>query len=340
MKDRRWLQLFADGGDGAGSSSAEGANTGDGSADAGQSYESKLEALGVPKEKIRNRSNKEGETSSTQTKPKSEPQAETAQEDARRQDDAAKETDTVPKRMTWDEIMADPEYNQQMQETVKNRLRQSKQAEDTLEKLKPALDLLSSRYKVDPSNVESLAAAIVDDSAYYEDKALEMGVDTETAKRIDQIERENERMKREREMTIEQQKVQAHIAKLGLQAEALKAQFPSFDLRTEMQNPVFVRLTAPDSALSLEDAYFAVHRKEIQAASMQVAAQKALEKASSSVQSGQKRPIENGASLQAASVTTFDYSKASKEQREELKNKIRLAAARGEKIYPPYKRKE
>ena len=50
-------------------------------------------------------------------------------------------------------------------------------------------------------------------SSYYEKKALEMGVDIETAKRIDQIERENERIKREREMTIEQQKGQAYIAK-------------------------------------------------------------------------------------------------------------------------------
>lgn len=319
-----WLQLFADGGDGAASSSAEG--TGETSAVAEQSYESKLEALGVPKEKIRNRSKTEPKT---EVKAEPEAKAEAKTEEPEKQDDAA------PKRMTWDEIMADPEYNQHMQDTVKNRLKQSKQAEETLEKLKPALDMLARRYKIDADNVDSIVGAIENDNAYYEDKALEMGVDTETAKRIDKIERENERMKKEREITLEQQKVQQHLAKLAQQADALKAQFPSFDLRAEMQNPAFVRMTAPDSPLSLEDAYFAVHRKEIQAASMQVAAKKALEKASNSIQSG-KRPLENGASSQAASVTMFDYSKASKEQREELKNQIRLAASRGQKIYPPY----
>ena len=41
-----------------------------------------------------------------------------------------------------------------------------------------------------------------------------------------------------------------------------------------------------------------------------------------------------GTTRQAPSVATFDYSKASKAEREALKARIREAAARGEKIYP------
>ena len=93
-------------------------------------------------------------------------------------------------------------------------------------------------------------------------------------------------------------------------------------------------MTSPNSLMSLEDAYYAVHRKEIEAARSQVIAQKTAEKFSNAIQAGSRRPDENGTSGQAPSVTTFDYSKASKEQREALKREIFAAKARGEKLYP------
>jgi hypothetical protein len=65
-----------------------------------------------------------------------------------------------------------------------------------------------------------------------------------------------------------------------------------------------------------------------------VIAQKTAEKFSNAIQAGYRRPDENGTSGQSASVTTFDYSRASKEQREALKREIYAAKARGEKLYP------
>ena len=94
-------------------------------------------------------------------------------------------------------------------------------------------------------------------------------------------------------------------------------------------------MTAPGTGLmSVEDAYRAVHRKEIEAAQSQVIAQRTAQKISNAIQAGSRRPDENGTSGQSASVTTFDYSKASKAQRDALKQQIRAAAARGEKLYP------
>ena len=157
-----------------------------------------------------------------------------------------------------------------------------------------------------------------------------MGVSVETAKRIDQQERETARQQREEARTLEQQKFQNHIMKLEQQGEALKKVFPKFDLRTELQNPAFARMTSPNVGISVEDAYYAVHRNEIQAAAMQVTAQKTAQKISNSIQAGSRRPNENGTSGQAPSVTTFDYRTASREQREAFKKRIRS----GEKIYP------
>lgn len=125
-----------------------------------------------------------------------------------------------------------------------------------------------------------------------------------------------------------------HLAKIHQQAEEMKKVFPNFDLRTEMQNPYFVRMTHPNVGMSVEAAYHAIHYKELQAAAMQVTAQKTAQKISNSIQSGIRRPNENGTSGQAPSVTSFDYSKASPEQRRAFKQYIRSEAAHGRKVYP------
>ena len=121
-----------------------------------------------------------------------------------------------------------------------------------------------------------------------------------------------------------------HLRGLERQAEEMKTLFPGFDLRRELDNPAFARMTAPDVGIRVEDAYYAVHRQEIQSAAMQVTAQKTAQKISNSIAAGSRRPNENGTSGQAPSVTTFDYRSMSPEQREALKRRIRS----GEKIYP------
>ena len=330
----KWLNLQLFAGEGAGDG-GEGAATGENSAAAGHQ---RLLELGVPADKIRK--NRAYTLNAPVQKPaaaeqeqKQEPQQEQA---------AAAETDTEekqtekPTRMSWEEIKADPEYNKQMQLMVQSRLRGAKVAEENLGKLAPALELLARKHGMDPANMDydALAKAISDDNAYYEDKALEMGVPVETAKKLDQQERDTARQQRLKQQTLEQQKVQQHFIKLQQQGEELKKVFPNFDLQKELQNPAFVRMTAPNVGISVEDAYYAVHRNEIMAAGMQVTAQKTAQKISNSIQAGARRPNEAGTTGQAPSVTTFDYRNASPEQRKAFKDHIRSEAAQGRKVYP------
>ena len=337
-----WLQLFA--GEGAGASSGgegggEGTVSGENSLAAG---DQRLRELGVPEDKLRKiaqRAKAKLPEGAVRTAPMQAQEQKPQEQVATATDNPTEEKaeTTTPKRMTWDEIMADPEYNKEMQKTMQSRLRSAKNAEESLSKMTPALEVLARKYGQDPANpdYEALAKAIDNDDSYYEDKALEMGVSLETAKRIDQQERDTARQQREAERTLEQQRFDDHIKSMEQQGEALKKMFPSFDLRTELQNPVFARMTAPGTGImSVEDAYRAVHRKEIEAAQSQVIAQKTAEKISNSIQAGSRRPDENGTSGQSASVTTFDYSKASKEQRAAFKREIYAAKARGEKLYP------
>ena len=331
MFNDKWLNLQLFAGEGAGDSGGDGAATGENNADAGHQ---RLRELGVPADKIRkNRAYKLSAPAPKAANHEQNQEQEPKQEQAAAAGNPTEETKTNgPARMSWDEIMADPEYNKQMQSVVQSRLRTAKGAEDTLGKLTPALELLARKYGQDPANIDydALAKAISDEDSYYEDKALEMGVSVETAKRIDQQERDTARQQREQQRTIEQQKFQQHIMKLEQQGEAMKQVFPNFDLRKELQDPRFARMTSPNVGISVQDAYYAIHRNEIQAAAMQVTAQKVAQKISNDIQSGKRRPSENGTSGQAPSVTTFDYRNMSPEQRKALKDRIRS----GEKIYP------
>lgn len=181
--------------------------------------------------------------------------------------DAAAEG-TASSRVTWEEVKADPQFNREIQNIVRERLK-------------------AQRHKsADPQPEEW--------DAFFD----------------------------------------AHLRTLEQQAEAMKALFPGFDLRSALDDPAFARMTAPDVGISVEDAFYALHRSEIQSAAMQVAAQKTAQMLSDTIRSGQMRPAENGTRSQGASVTGFDYRAATPEQRSALKKRIRDAAARGEKIYP------
>lgn len=323
---RKWqlLQLFA--GEGAGSSGGSGgdggaapAASGEGSADAGHQ---RLLELGVPENKIRKpRAKQESKLPAGAIRNQPQTEAPPAQQAAAAEEPKA-QTENTPARMSWDEIVKDPEYNAELQKIIKARVKDDGQNKAILETLAPAIKHLAQEHGLDPENVDhtALVKAITGE---YEDKALEMGVSKETAMKLDQQQR-----------TLEQQKFQNHIMKLEQQGQALKAIVPNFDLRTEMQNPVFARLTSPSVGLSVEDAFYAVHRREMQAQSMQVAAQQATQMISNAIQSGTHRPDEAGTTSQAPSVSKFDYKNMTPAQRKALRDEIHRAAAEGRKIYP------
>lgn len=117
----------------------------------------------------------------------------------------------------------------------------------------------------------------------------------------------------------EEATLRAHFDSLQRQANDLRRQFPDFDLGRALEDPVFLRLTAPGIGVSLEDAYYATHRNQLR---------------QNIAQAARSRPQENGTGAAAPAVTAFDYRHASAQQREELKKAIRAAKARGEKLYP------
>lgn len=325
MAKLKWLNLQLFGGEGADGGEG-GASSVDNSVDDGQQA---LLDLGVPKDKIRKRAKGKSFASAPATNAQTEAQT-TDKQDASANDPAEEtKTDEAKPKYNWDEIKADPEINRHLQEMMQARLKGLKRSDEVLEKLAPALEVLARKYKLDANNLDydALSNAINNDDDHYEDLALMSGDSVENVKARD-IQARNEAREQK---TLEQQRFQEHIQRMEQEGEALKALYPSFNLRTELQNPIFARMTAPGKGImSVKDAYEAVHRQEIEAAKHEILAKNVASKISSSIQAGQRRPTENGTSAQAPSVTTFDYRNMSREQREALKARIR----RGEKVVP------
>ena len=334
MTNEKWLNLQLFAGEGTGGEGGEGANTGDNAnADAGQ----RLRELGVPDSVLRKRARYAAKAPETTAKTEeAEPKAaENTQQDAAAENPTEEKTET-PARMSWEEIVADPEYNKQLQVIIQSRLKSAKGAEEALAKLMPALELLARKHKLDPAKMDydALTKAISDDDSYYEDKALQMGTSVETAKKIDQQERDTARQKKAEELTLQEQKIRNHFAGLEQQAKEFQKIIPGFDLQTELKNPAFLRMTSPNVGISVRDAYYAVHHDEMMQAGMQATAKATAQNISNNIQARQRRPDENGISGQAPSATTFDYRNASPEQRAAFKKDLSARLARGEKVYP------
>lgn len=230
------------------------------------------------------------------------------------------------------------DFNQAVQGIVQKRLSKSKADTEFLNKLTPVIQLLGKNYGIDiedvrKADVDVLTKHIMDDNRFYEDIASQMGLTEDQAKRVYQTEQRNRQLEaQERERTEEEQRRSA-FANIIKQADELKVKYPMFDLDTEMGNVEFLKMVMPNSqgglGIPVENAYYALHKDELQQGAMQYAVQRTAEQITDSIRSGAQRPREAGLNSNAAVGTiTVDPRNLSAAQREELRKRV----ARGEKI--------
>jgi LysM repeat protein len=217
-------------------------------------------------------------------------------------------------------------YDARVQDTVQKRLKSSKETVEKYEALAPTLEALAKKYGVDAADIKALNKAIEDDDSYYEQEALEKGITVEQLKEIRKMEKENAELKRQMEEQNRKENANKLYAQWMEQAETAKSVYPSFDLRTEMQNPQFVNLLR--SNIDVRTAYEVIHKDDIIAGAMQFTAKKVEQKIADKIIAGGARPSENGNSSQGASVTKSDVSTLTRADRAEIARRV----ARGEKI--------
>ena len=212
-------------------------------------------------------------------------------------------------KKSWEEILSDPEYrrkyDRQVQSIVKKRLRDRQANEEKLKKLTEAIEVIGRSLGMDMQqgqeiNLEELAEKLQRSSR-------------------EQLKGEYGRAAR----------AKARLDSLKQQAETMKQNFPDFDLARELENREFLKLTAPHTGLSLEEAYYALHYRELAEGLTKAASLSAAR----SVGSGAARPRELKGG-QAALSSSGDPRQMSRQEREELKKRIYQASALGKKL--PY----
>lgn len=206
------------------------------------------------------------------------------------------------KRLSWEEILSDSEYracyDKAVQAIVQKRLKNSKAAEEKLSGMQPMLDALAR---------------------YCGMQAETMDTEAVTRMLLEGLEKQAQNS----------EKILRHLQSLIEQEGALRKSVPGFELMQALSDPRFLRLTAPHTGLGLEDAYYALHRKEIGKA----AARLGLEALSRSIRSGGERPRELSDMREAGSFARKPGS-MSKAEREALKKRIYDARAKNEKVFP------
>ena len=124
-----------------------------------------------------------------------------------------------------------------------------------------------------------------------------------------------------------------HLRSLLAQAEELKRDFPDFDLDAALHDPAFLRLTAPALGVGVREAFYALNRPRLDALAAARAAEESKALLARAVSGGAQRPREGGGSG-AAALLRSDYAALPRDRQLALKQRIREAASRGEKMYP------
>ena len=253
--------------------------------------------------------------------PAAEPQAEVT-------DDPAAE-----RAKRWNELkkgeMKDL-YGKDVQEAIQKRLKNQHDAQAVLDTLVPAVNLLAKQrgIEIKDGDYSQFVKSVQEDDSLFEDAAAEAGMTVDSYRTMEQLKAENERYQAEKQRSQQETFLRNHYAKLTAQAEQMKSVFPDFNLEAELQNPSFLRMTSPEGGLSVEDAYYAIHHREIAPQAMAYGIQRAKEQMAQTIQANRARPTEGAMSAGQPGNFQYDPRKMTREEREALRRR----AQRGERI--------
>lgn len=225
------------------------------------------------------------------------------------------------------------QYGNAIKQAVDRRFRNYQDNQSKLDAIDPIVRTLAQRYGIEADDtgisIDALYDAVMGDDSMYEQEAFERGMSVEDLKELKALERENSQLRRIQEQAQSQNEWNNIMA----QGEQLKQMYPDFNLPAEMENPQFVSLlrTLQRSGFpgALQRTFEVIHKDEIMGGAMQYAVQRTQQQISNSIQSGMRRPQENGTSQRSAAATGgLDPSTLTKSQIDEIKRR----AERGERI--------
>lgn len=216
------------------------------------------------------------------------------------------------------------QYARDVQNAIRERFKNQEDLQGQLNAMQPMLAALMQ--KTGAESVEELQQLILDDDSLYEDEAEAMGMPVEAYKNYKKLQEEHDAAIAREQQNQQQEFFRQHIAKLAQQGEELRATFPNFDFRAEMENPTFARLTSPEVGLSVKDAYFAVHHDELAPQMLAYGMQRAQQQMGQTLQAQAARPSEGAMrnTNPAAAELKMNPRNMTRKEREEIKRQVRL----------------
>lgn len=236
------------------------------------------------------------------------------------QDAAANETKVSFEDLIKGDYKED--YEKSIKQAIGRRMQGAKANEAKLAKIAPIMQALASKYGVtDPDDIESIAKYVDEDESLYEDAAYQAGMTVEQYKRMAHIEAENQRLLAERQRNEQRRNAQAQYELWQDEAEAIKADFPNFDLDAYLQDPRFQTLLR--EGISLRNAYIAMDADNVLPEVIGYTAQQAGRKTAATIAQRGSRPVEGGISRVSSGKAKADVSKLTNA---EIEDYVRRAA--------------
>lgn len=305
------LQLFAEGGDGAGAAEGTGEAAAEEKAVSAPAQSKGREAAAAEVDEM--------------LSPAEEPDAEQDAAEGEEQDGAADKSGTDPEahRKAFGELMRG-EYNREFGEMI---VQATQKAYDSiLNEQGPVgriLNALGQKYGTTPGDYEALAAAVeggvVKDDAYYEDMAMKKGISVQLAKEMDALESENAKHRAAEQQRAEAAKMEAIQQEWDAAVERIRAEDPDFDIKTALADPDFAQMLK--LGVKMEDAYKARYFDDIMARKTAETAKKTESGVVERIRQRGARPSENGTNPGGAAVLKTDVSKLTPAQCEELERR-------------------
>lgn len=232
------------------------------------------------------------------------------------------ESNTNPEekpKMTFAELVKSDEWKDDAQKYMDKAFSKRFKEQESLKaenaRMRDILNIANVRYGLDSESesfLDDLSNSIQNDTKLYEDEALEAGLPVEEYVKVKKAERILENNKREQADRKRQIFIDNHCRNLVSQSDAMKEQFPSFDLETEMSNPQFRKLVDPQElggiGLSVDNAYRVIHYKDILNATVNNAVNQTAINTANAVKANKERPRENGMNHRASVIVKDDPS--------------------------------
>jgi hypothetical protein len=214
------------------------------------------------------------------------------------------------------------DYKKSIDNQLNRRFKATEELKGQLESIKKISDFFAQRYGLDANDYDGILGAAQNDDALFAEAAAERGLTTEQYKEVRKLEFENRQLQAEREKAEAEAEAEKIYSEWVRQADALKENFPNFDLRSEMEDPDFVQML--QNGVSVEHAFKVLHMDEIMGGLATYTAQKVASQVTEGIRAKGMRPTENGIGHSSQPVKEqIDVSNLTLEQIKQIEERAR-----------------